>query len=128
LVASSPALVAKRFVSEEAIEITDFKTARSQWSLERVDEVAPQLLLYSELAKPLSDGKPLRLAFAVITKTKAPALNLHPVNVNVFQVERTKRVVERIWKAIQAGHFYPNPSTMNCPSCPYRKACRAWSG
>jgi CRISPR/Cas system-associated exonuclease Cas4 (RecB family) len=114
--------------TEEAIEVTDFKTARSQWSVEHVDEAAPQLLLYSELAKPLSDGKPLKLAFAVITKTQAPALNMHLVAVAPAKVERTKRVVERVWRAIQAGHFYPNPSPINCPTCPYRKACRAWTG
>jgi len=111
-----------------ALEVTDFKTARSQWSVEHVEGVAPQLLLYSELAKPLSDGKPLRLAFAVITKTQAPSVNVHPVAVAPFQVERTKLVVERVWNAIQSGNFYPISTTMNCPGCPYRKPCRAWTG
>ena len=29
-----------------------------------------------------------------------------------------QEVVEAIWAAIEAGHFYTAPSAMNCPSCP----------
>ena len=32
------------------------------------------------------------------------------------QIDRTKRIVETVWKAIEAGIFYPSPSAMNCPS------------
>lgn len=114
--------------TRDALEVTDFKTSRSQWSMNRVDDAAAQLLLYSELVKPLSDGKPLRLAFGVITKTKVPALHMHPVVHSQARVQRTKRIVERIWRAIQTAHFYPVPSAMNCSTCPYRKPCRSWSG
>jgi CRISPR/Cas system-associated exonuclease Cas4 (RecB family) len=33
-----------------------------------------------------------------------------------------------VWRAIQAGQFFPSPSPLNCHSCPYREPCRAWSG
>jgi len=36
------------------------------------------------------------------------------------------KFVEHVWRAIEAGHFYPAPSAMNCPACPFRDACRAW--
>jgi hypothetical protein len=36
--------------------------------------------------------------------------------------------VERVWRAIESGVFYPAPSTMSCSSCGYREACRAWMG
>src|SRR5262249_18467586 len=91
------------------------KPARSQWSQEHVEESANQLLIYSELAKPLAEGKPVKLSFAVLTKTKVPDMSLHQVEADPRHVTRTKRIVERIWHAIQAGHFYPNPSPMNCP-------------
>lgn len=42
------------------------------------------------------------------------------------RIERTKQVVERVWHAIEAGHFYPSPSPMECPGCPYRQACQQW--
>jgi hypothetical protein len=114
--------------TDDALQLVDLKTARSQWSQQHVEESASQLLIYSELAKPLADGKPLRLAFAVLTKAKSPQFLLHPVEPSARQVDRTKRVVEQVWRAIQAGNFYPNPSPMNCPTCPYRKPCKNWLG
>lgn len=108
--------------------VSDFKTARCSWSDYKVDDVAPQLLLYSELVKPISDGRPIKLSFAVLTKTKLPVLTVHDVPLVPKQVDRTKRTVERIWQAIQAGHFYPNPSPINCGTCSYREPCRKWTG
>jgi len=108
--------------------VSDFKSSKSAWSDYKVEDVAPQLLLYSELVKPLADGKPIKLAFAVMTKKKMPELCLHEVSLDEQQVARTKRTVEQVWHAIRAGHFYPNPSPLTCGSCPYRSACRNWTG
>ena len=108
--------------------VSDFKTARCSWSDYKVDDLAPQLLLYSELVKPIADGRPVKLSFAVLTKTKSPVLTVHDVPHDPRQVDRTKRIVERIWQAIQAGNFYPNPSPFNCGSCSYREPCRRWTG
>jgi len=36
--------------------------------------------------------------------------------------------VERVWRAIESGVFYPAPSTVTCASCGYRAACRVWVG
>jgi CRISPR/Cas system-associated exonuclease Cas4 (RecB family) len=112
----------------DTLVVSDFKTARSKWSWGQVQESAIQLLLYSELVKQLADGKPLRLEFAVLTKTKVPALTIHPVEIDSHRVERMKRLFERVWRAIQAGHFYPNPSHLSCPSCPFREPCQDWKG
>lgn len=108
--------------------VTDFKTSRSSWSHEQVLSSASQLLLYHEAVKPLADGKPIRLRFAVLTKTKVPSLVLHDVPVDQRKIERVKAVVKRVWRAIQQGHFYPNPSMLNCSTCPYRRPCDRWSG
>ena len=72
--------------------------------------------------------KRLQLQFAVLTKGKQPALVLHAVPGDRHRIDRTKRIVERVWRAIAAGNFYPAPSPMQCPSCPYRKPCREWMG
>jgi putative RecB family exonuclease len=111
-----------------ALHVSDFKTARCSWSDYKVDDAAPQLLLYSELVKPIADGRPIKLSFTVLTKTKVPSLTVHDVPHDPKEVDRTKRTVERIWKAIQSGHFYPVPSAMNCSSCSYREPCRRWAG
>jgi putative RecB family exonuclease len=108
--------------------VTDFKSARSSWTDEHVGDAASQLLLYHELVKPLADGKPVRLRFAVLNKNKAPDLVMHDVPVDRQQIDRTKRIGERVWRTIRAGNFYPSPGPLNCHSCPYRQPCRAWKG
>jgi len=113
---------------DDAVVVTDLKTARSRWSQGQVEESAEQLLLYSELAKWLLPDKDVRLQFIVITKTKSPAVTRHEVTFDTARLERTKRIVERVWQAIQAGVFYPAPSPMNCSTCSYREACRDWDG
>jgi hypothetical protein len=114
--------------SDEALIVSDFKTARRPWSIDRISDASAQLLLYSELVKPLADGKPLRLQFAVQTKAKVPEFAVHPVPIEQRQLDRTKLIFKRVWHSIEAGQFYPNPSAMNCPNCPYRAPCRSWCG
>ena len=112
----------------DELTVYDFKTSRVSWNVFKVEDLAPQLYLYSELVKPMADGKPIKLAFAVLTKTKVPELTVHDVPLDPQQVERTKKVVEQVWQAIQAGHYYPSPSIQNCCTCPFRAPCRAWTG
>jgi len=61
------------------------------------------MLIYSELAKPIADGKPVKLSFAVLTKAKTPGMFLHPVHTDPREVNRTKHIVERIWHAFKPG-------------------------
>lgn len=112
----------------DGLLVSDFKTTRTGWSEGRVKDQAGQLLLYSELAKEMADGRPIRLAFAVLTKSKMPELTLHPVETDPGQIARTKRIVERVWRAIAARNIYPSPSPLHCPTCPYRRPCRRWTG
>lgn len=113
--------------TSDALVVSDFKTSRNAWGYGKVEASAPQLLLYGELVKDLAGDKPVRLQFAVITKAKAPSLTLHAVAFNRHSVERTKRIIQRVWRAIESRHYYPNPSPMQCPTCPYRDPCRAWA-
>jgi CRISPR/Cas system-associated exonuclease Cas4 (RecB family) len=112
----------------DALVVTDLKTARSRWSPQQAEDSAEQLLLYSQLARDLLPGKPLRLQFLVITKAKSPLVESHAVPVDAARLERTRRVIQRTWKAMQAGHVYPGPSPLNCGGCPYRGPCQRWSG
>ena len=114
--------------TDDAIVITDWKTSRSRYSAEQVDEAAAQLLLYAELAGEIAAVKPLRLQFGVLTKTKEVNIDTHSVDYEPASIERTKRIIARVWQAIQAEYFYPNPSALNCSGCPYRATCRRWSG
>jgi CRISPR/Cas system-associated exonuclease Cas4 (RecB family) len=114
--------------TEDALIVTDLKTSRSRWSRDQVEDSAGQLLLYHELARNLAPRKRVRLQFAVLTKAKQPTLDLLEVPVNRQRIDRTKRIVERVWRAIEMGSFYPTPSPMQCPTCPFRAPCRAWQG
>lgn len=114
--------------TRDELIVVDLKTARSRWSAEQVADSGGQLLLYSELVRPLAPRKKLRLQFAVITKAKEPSVDLHEVVADRKQIDRTKRIVERVWKAIESGAFYPAPSPMQCPTCPFREPCRKWAG
>jgi len=108
--------------------VTDWKTSRSRWSSTQADDSAGQLLLYHELVRDFAPRKKLRLQFAVITKTKEPTIELHEVPIDRKRIDRTKRIMERVWKAIEAKNFYPAPSPMNCGGCPFREPCRRWAG
>ena len=104
------------------------RKARSRWSAEQVEDSSAQLLLYRELAGAFTGDKPIRLQFGVLTKTKEPSVEIYPVNADPDRITRTRRIVEKVWKAIQDEHFYPAPSFMQCPGCPYRQPCQGWTG
>lgn len=112
----------------DELVVTDLKTSRSKWSREQADDSAGQLLLYHELVRGFAPRKRVRLQFAVMTKTKEPTVDLHEVLADKQRIDRTKRIVERVWKAIDSRVFYPAPSPMQCPGCSFRKQCRAWTG
>ena len=112
----------------DSLVITDIKTSRGKWSAEQVEDSGEQLLLYSHLASEIAPGKKIVTRFLVLTKTKEPVIEEHVREVEPGNVKRTLAGVERVWRAIESGVFYPAPSTMNCASCGYRSACRAWAG
>ena len=114
--------------SEGVLTVTDFKTARSAWSDDQAENSAEQLLLYAELVRQRFRISSIRLEFVVFTKAKKVQIGSHVVTLDAARVARTKMIVQRVWRAIEAGHFYPNPSPMNCSTCPYREPCRRWSG
>jgi putative RecB family exonuclease len=114
--------------TDAELVISDWKTSRSRWSAEQVHDATEQLLLYAELARDFAPGKNVKLEFVVLTKTKDVGLDQHRSGVDPSRVDRMKRVFQRVWEAIAAEHFYPAPSPMNCPGCPYREPCQQWLG
>ena len=112
----------------DSLVITDIKTSRGKWSPEQVEDSGEQLMLYSHLASEISPGKKIATRFLVLTKTREPVVEEHVREVEPGNVKRTLAGVERVWRAIESGVFYPAPSVMSCSSCGYRAACRAWMG
>lgn len=114
--------------SAEELKVIDWKTSQARWSQDQIEDSTEQLLLYSQLISDFAPGKRVRIEFAVLTKTKEVSIDRHSRVALPTQVERTKRMVERVWRAIEAEHFYPVPSPMNCAGCPFREPCRRWPG
>lgn len=113
--------------SDDVLTVTDFKTARGRWSSADVNASEGQLLVYHELVRRFVD-KPIRLQFAVITKTKQPTIEVSTVVPDPQRIERIRRLIQNVWTGIQLQNFYPVPSAMNCPSCGYRDRCSQWNG
>ncbi len=112
----------------DRLVVTDIKTSRGKWSQEQVENSGEQLLLYSHLASEIAPGKKIATWFLVLTKTREPVVEEHVRDVEPGNVTRTLAGVERVWRAIESGVFYPAPSTVSCSSCGYMAACRAWVG
>jgi putative RecB family exonuclease len=112
----------------DSLVVTDIKTSRGKWSQEQVEDSGGQLLLYSHLASEIAPGKKIATRFLVLTKTREPQIEEHTREVEPVNVKRTLAGVERVWRAIESGVFYPAPSTVGCAGCGYRAACRAWAG
>lgn len=114
--------------SDDRITITDFKTSRTRWSPDQAEYAATQLLVYRTLAKSIVGEQPVALQFGILTKTKTPSVEVHPVGGDPRNLDRVRAILERVWAAIADERFYPAPSPIHCPSCPYRRACREWPG
>ncbi len=114
--------------SDDALTITDLKTARVQWSAKQAKRSGEQLMLYAGLAKDLAPGKPVNLEFAVITKGAKPTIESLPVSFDRRRLDRTQLIMRRVWDSILDGRFFPSPSPLNCPGCAFRAACDAWPG
>ncbi len=112
----------------DALEVIDLKTSRSRWTQNQADNSGEQLLLYSVLAQELMPGKPVRLKFLVVTKTKVPVVEAFSVTCAPDRIKRTKRVLQRTWQAIKTVKPYPAPSMMTCGGCAFREQCRQWCG
>ena len=114
--------------TDDSVIVQDFKTSRSAWNDHQAEDQSEQLLLYADLVRRLIPGKQLRLQFAVVTKARAPKVQLFETTFDESKLDRTKRVFEKVWSAIQSDIFFPSPSPINCHSCGFKSACREWNG
>ena len=96
--------------------------ARREWRLLAL-LAAHGALAPSELAAR-GDLDRARTSRAIGTLAAKHLLERHTQPVDPLQVARVKRVVEHVWEAIAAQHFYPSPSVANCSTCPFREPRR----
>ncbi len=111
----------------DAIVVTDLKTAKSRWSAREIDDHLPQLVIYREAVKDLARelGKPVKLAYEIVTKAKAPVVERHLVAHLGDGIERQAKIARLVVQAIETGLFVPTAG-WQCTTCPSAGACRDW--
>lgn len=124
-----PPLVGRVDLVEEGdvVTVLDVKTSRARWSEEDVLQHASQLALYragvADLVRDI--GKPVRVGFEIITKTKNPVVERLYLPDGGETLERQVKTATLVLEAVERGIYIPSPG-WQCASCPYRDACRAW--
>jgi RecB family exonuclease len=68
-----------------------------------------------------------KLRLDMLLKTKTPRLERFETARTPGDLAWTARLIERTARAIEAGHFYPNPS-WRCTECEYFAHCQSWRG
>lgn len=126
-----PDLVAKvdlGLIVDGRLKVVDFKTSRSRWREDAVGEHADQLLLYRLLALRLNPHEEVDLAFHVVTKAVTPVVQDLPVAYDPTTAAQVVESMRPVWKAMQAGAYFPAPSVMHCTTCPFQSRCPAYRG
>jgi RecB family exonuclease len=110
---------------EEDGTLVDLKTAARSMPQEDVDRHL-QLSTYA-LAVFLRTGEIPKLRLDVLLKTAKPRLERYATSRTVQDLAWVARLIEKTARAIEDGHFFPNPS-WRCAECEYFQACQKWRG
>lgn len=126
-----PALVGRIDIledhGEDGLWLVDVKTSAKRWSAREIDEHSGQLVLYREAMKGLAEemGKPVKLAYEVITKTKVPVVERYVIDRAPETIDRQRAIAVLVKRAVENGIFIPQPGWA-CPTCPWAGPCREW--
>lgn len=106
--------------------VVDHKTSSRAFSDHDLDADL-QLMIYAAAVEQLDmvEGRQKRYRFDVLTKTKQPKFLQYRLYKDGKDRQKLYRLVTEIWKAIEAGAFYPRYS-MHYAGCPWEEECREW--
>ena len=110
---------------EQGDTVVELKTAARvlpSGDLERHLQLSTYALVYQLLRQVVP-----KLRIDMLLKTKAPRLERFETTRTLADLAWTARLIERTARAIEAGHFYPNPS-WRCTECEYFAHCQRWRG
>jgi putative RecB family exonuclease len=110
---------------EEGDVLVDVKTAArlpEAGGLERHLQLSTYALAYL-----LDHGRIPTLRLDMLLKQKTPRVEQLPTERSLADLAWTARLIAGTGEAIEAGHFFPNPS-WRCTECEYFAACQAWRG
>lgn len=110
---------------EEGNVLADVKTAGralENGGLERHLQLSTYALVFL-----LLHGSIPRLRLDMIMKTKVPRVDRLETTRSLPDLAWTSRLIARTARAIEQGHFFPNPS-WRCSECEYFQNCQTWRG
>jgi putative RecB family exonuclease len=109
----------------ERVYIIDYKTASAAYPDGRAANDY-QLDAYAfAMAEQGYPVEKITAGFSVLVKTKQPKFQHIAAGRSADQLQRFTRVAGKIYEAIQANIFYPQPD-WHCSDCPYRAMCEAF--
>jgi len=109
-------------VDDTVVELKTAARALPSGDIERHLQLSTYALVYLLLHQVVP-----KLRIDMLLKTKAPRLERFETTRNRADLAWTARLIERTARAIEAGHFYPNPS-WRCTECEYFAHCQRWRG
>lgn len=105
--------------------IVELKTGSKRYSEDQID-LDLQGILYSYALQSMglkpTTGKTL-VRYDLLLKLKKPQMESYYVVREPVHYEWAFHLVKRVFKAIEAGAFYPNPG-WHCKDCPYGLSCK----
>jgi putative RecB family exonuclease len=110
---------------EEGDTLVDVKTAGrmpENGGLERHLQLSTYALVFY-----LLHGVIPALRLDILLKLKSPRIEQLPTTRSLPDLAWTARLIASTARAIEQGHFYPNPS-WRCSECEFYAACQAWRG
>src|SRR5262245_12531542 len=110
---------------EQGDRVVELKTAARalpSGDLERHLQLSTYALVYLLLHRVAP-----KLRIDMLLKTKQPRLERFETTRTPADLAWTARLIERTARAIEAGHFFPNPG-WRCAECEYFAQCQRWRG
>ena len=113
-------------LTRDGLVLRDYKTARSRWNPDKVEEGAPQLRLYATVLNQQLDGwrEITGMEFVTVTKAVKPVVTLHPVEMREESVQACIDQIGQVWDGIRKSVFPTRPG-WPCKTCPYASKCPA---
>ena len=110
----------------EGLVLRDYKTSRSKWNPDKVEEAAPQLRLYATiLGQQVGSWQPMAgMEFVTVTKAVAPVTTRHAVTMRQDSVQACIDQIGAVWDGIRKS-VYPTRPGWPCKTCPYASKCPA---
>lgn len=102
--------------------IIDRKTSKNKYPEETAFEKKIQLVMYTIWYRKTHNKKEKRTEYHVLVKNKKPYLQIVPVDVSEYEIQKTIELIKETQNNILAKKFPPKPGWM-CNYCDFKSVC-----